>query len=53
MGGKLLGGLMPEQTKTMWSVVEDVLSEPSVLAWSAALTEFAFRHGEYKVVTHM
>ena len=42
---------MPEHLKTMWGAVEDVLSGPSVLAWSAALPEFAFQNGEYRVLT--
>ena len=42
---------MPEHPKTIWGVVEDVLSGHSVLAWSAALSEFAFQHGEYMVLT--
>ena len=51
LGGNLLGGFMPEHLKTMWGVVEDVLSGPSVLVWSAALTEFAFQNGEFRVLT--
>ena len=40
-----------EHQKTMWSVVEDVLSGRSVIDCSAALSEFAFQHGEYRVLT--
>ena len=40
-----------EHPKTKWGVVDDVLLGPSVLAWSTALSEFAFQHGEYRVLT--
>ena len=42
---------MPEHPKTMWGVVEDVRLGPSVLACSAALSEFAFQHRECRVLT--
>ena len=43
MSGNLLGYLMPEHPKSMWG--------QSVKAWCVALTEFAFRHGEYRVLS--
>ena len=51
MSGNLLGYLMPKHPKSMWGVVEDILLGPSVKAWCVALTEFAFRHGEFRVLS--
>ena len=42
---------MPLHAKTMRGVAEYVFRGPSVTAWCAALTEFAFRDGEYRVLT--
>ena len=47
----MLGSLMPEHHKTMWGVLEDIFQNPAVAAWREALLQFAYRHGDYRVLT--
>ena len=51
LSGNELGGLMPEHHKTMWGILEDILKNPSIQAWSEALRDRAHSHGEHRVLT--
>ena len=49
--GNKLGGLMPEHSKTMAHVVQDVMDSRPIKVWQDALLDSAYTKGEFDVLT--
>ena len=49
--GCVLGQMLPEIAKTIWSIVEEVLHCPDVIAWRQALIDTLYNAGDFRVLS--